>query len=106
MSKPVHVDRADCQIRPTTRRKLLAGGAATCLSVAFGRAWGEDAASHHERSLIEAVDLIELHGRYTDAAGRPVNDTRDIHVRANDWFSVDFTRPAPAEPQAMPPAVP
>ncbi len=40
--------------------------------------------------------------RYTDASGQPVNDTRDIHVRANDWFSVDFTRPAPAAPPAPP----
>jgi uncharacterized protein (TIGR03000 family) len=44
--------------------------------------------------------------RYTDAAGRPIDDTRDINVRANDWFSVDFTRPAPTQPQAMPPATP
>ena len=35
MSKPVHVDRADCQIRPTTRRKLLAGGAAHVLFKPF-----------------------------------------------------------------------
>jgi uncharacterized protein (TIGR03000 family) len=30
------------------------------------------------------------------AAGKPVVDRREIHVGANDWFMVDFTRPAPA----------
>ncbi len=35
--------------------------------------------------------------RYTGPDGRPVNDTRDINFRANDWFTIDFTRPAPAE---------
>jgi uncharacterized protein (TIGR03000 family) len=35
--------------------------------------------------------------RYKDANGKQVVDTRPIHVRANDWFSIDFTRPAPAE---------
>jgi hypothetical protein len=29
--------------------------------------------------------------------GKPVNDRRLIHVRANDWFRIDFTRPAPPE---------
>src|SRR5262249_56495032 len=33
--------------------------------------------------------------RYRDAAGKLVNDKRAIQVRANDWFSVDFTRPEP-----------
>jgi uncharacterized protein (TIGR03000 family) len=36
--------------------------------------------------------------RYTDANGKAVTDKRVIHVRANDWFRVDFTRPAPPEP--------
>jgi uncharacterized protein (TIGR03000 family) len=40
--------------------------------------------------------------RYTDANGKPVNDTRTIHVRANDWFRIDFTRPAPPEPLPRP----
>jgi uncharacterized protein (TIGR03000 family) len=40
--------------------------------------------------------------RYTDAGGKPVNDTRTIHVRANDWFRIDFTRPAPPEPLPRP----
>ncbi len=46
--------------------------------------------------------------RYTNAAGTPVEDTRDIAFQANDWFSIDFTRPAPRPtaplPQAAPPA--
>jgi uncharacterized protein (TIGR03000 family) len=41
--------------------------------------------------------------RYTDASGKAVNDTRDIHVRANDWFSIDFTQPPPANPPNAPP---
>ena len=41
--------------------------------------------------------------RSTDAQGKAVEDTRDIRFRANDWFSVDFTRPPPV-PQAPPPA--
>ncbi len=40
--------------------------------------------------------------RYTGADGKPVSDRRVIHVRANDWFSVDFTRPAPPEPLPAP----
>jgi uncharacterized protein (TIGR03000 family) len=40
--------------------------------------------------------------RYTDANGKPVNDQRVIHVRANDWFRIDFTRPAPPEPAPAP----
>jgi hypothetical protein len=35
--------------------------------------------------------------RYTDANGKPVNDARAIHVRPNDWFRIDFTKPAPPE---------
>ncbi len=35
--------------------------------------------------------------RYTNAAGKAIEDTRPIHVRANDWFRIDFTRPAPPE---------
>ena len=43
--------------------------------------------------------------RHTDAAGKVVEDTRDIHFQANDWFAIDFTRPAPplsAPPMPMP----
>jgi uncharacterized protein (TIGR03000 family) len=40
--------------------------------------------------------------RYTDSTGRPVDDTRPIHVGANDWFTVDFTRPAPPERVPVP----
>jgi uncharacterized protein (TIGR03000 family) len=44
--------------------------------------------------------------RSTDPAGRPVDDRRPIRVRANDWFSIDFTRPAPVEPPPVPPQGP
>jgi uncharacterized protein (TIGR03000 family) len=44
--------------------------------------------------------------RIPGPGGKAVNDERTIYVRANDWFSIDFTRPAPAEPPAMPPASP
>jgi uncharacterized protein (TIGR03000 family) len=42
--------------------------------------------------------------RSTGADGRPVNDTRDIRVHANDWSSIDFTRPAPPEARRVAPA--
>jgi len=42
--------------------------------------------------------------RYRGADGKLVEDRRDVRVRANDWFAIDFTRPAPAAPPAMPPA--
>jgi uncharacterized protein (TIGR03000 family) len=32
------------------------------------------------------------------ATGKPVVDRREIHVGANDWFQIDFTKPAPANP--------
>lgn len=45
--------------------------------------------------------------RYPGPDGQPVNDTRQIFVRPNDWFSVDFTRPAPSDqPPVMPPVSP
>lgn len=40
--------------------------------------------------------------RYNDANGKAVTDKRVIHVRANDWFRIDFTRPAPPEPLPAP----
>lgn len=40
--------------------------------------------------------------RYPDADGKAVTDRRVIHVRANDWFRVDFTRPPPPEPLPAP----
>ena len=43
--------------------------------------------------------------RYTDAAGKPVEDKRGIQVRANDWISIDFTRPPPtSKPTPLPTA--
>ncbi len=52
---------------------------------------------------------------YRAPDGRMVDETRPIHVRANDWWTVDFTRPAPKTSEAgtappsgkpMPPALP
>jgi uncharacterized protein (TIGR03000 family) len=44
--------------------------------------------------------------RYSDPQGKPVDDTREIRFQANDWFVIDFTRPAPpmAQPAFEPPA--
>jgi len=36
--------------------------------------------------------------RYFNADGKGITDRRLIHVRANDWFRLDFTHPAPPEP--------
>jgi uncharacterized protein (TIGR03000 family) len=44
--------------------------------------------------------------RYTDAKGKVVNDTRDIRFQADDWFSIDFTRPAPLPPAPAAPQLP
>jgi uncharacterized protein (TIGR03000 family) len=38
--------------------------------------------------------------------GRATDETREIRVRANDWWSIDFTRPAPRMPPAGAPAGP
>lgn len=40
--------------------------------------------------------------RYPGTDGKPVTDSRIIHVRANDWFRIDFTQPAPPEPLPAP----
>lgn len=42
--------------------------------------------------------------RYSDGKGQPVDDTREIRFQANDWFTIDFTRPAPPPAAAAPPA--
>jgi uncharacterized protein (TIGR03000 family) len=39
--------------------------------------------------------------RHMDANGKTVDDVRDIRFQANDWFSIDFTRPAPG-PMPLP----
>ena len=44
--------------------------------------------------------------RYTDAKGKQVEDVRDIHFQANDWFAIDFTRPAPPPAATAPPPMP
>jgi uncharacterized protein (TIGR03000 family) len=38
--------------------------------------------------------------RYFNSAGKPIDDARLIHVRANDWFRIDFTQPAPPQQPA------
>jgi uncharacterized protein (TIGR03000 family) len=49
----------------------------------------------------------EVTVRYTAPSGKVVTDRRLIEVRANDWFRIDFTRPAPTrEPPLAPPANP
>lgn len=40
--------------------------------------------------------------RRLDADGKSLSDRRVIHVHANDWFRIDFTRPAPPEPLPQP----
>jgi uncharacterized protein (TIGR03000 family) len=41
--------------------------------------------------------------RTRDAKGQVVDDTRDIRFQADDWFGIDFTRPAPPPgPQTAP----
>lgn len=40
--------------------------------------------------------------RYTDAAGKAIDDARTIYVRANDWFRIDFTKPPPPETPRQP----
>jgi uncharacterized protein (TIGR03000 family) len=42
--------------------------------------------------------------RYMDAKGKTIEDTRTIRFQPNDWFSIDFTRPAPQQPAAPLPA--
>jgi uncharacterized protein (TIGR03000 family) len=44
--------------------------------------------------------------RYTDAQGKAVEDARDISFRANDWFSIDFTRPQPQQQVPANPLLP
>jgi uncharacterized protein (TIGR03000 family) len=42
--------------------------------------------------------------RYADASGKVVDETRAIRFQADDWFTIDFTRPAPPQGTAPPPA--
>jgi uncharacterized protein (TIGR03000 family) len=41
--------------------------------------------------------------RYPDASGKIIDDTREIRFQADDWFTIDFTRPAPPQGAAPPP---
>jgi uncharacterized protein (TIGR03000 family) len=42
--------------------------------------------------------------RYADASGKVADDTREIRFQADDWFAIDFTRPAPPPGTAPAPA--
>jgi uncharacterized protein (TIGR03000 family) len=46
--------------------------------------------------------VYEITVRYSDSRGNVVDDTRDIRFGADDWFSIDFTRPAPPAPLPLP----
>jgi hypothetical protein len=35
--------------------------------------------------------------RYKTAAGKEIDETRSIKVKANDWWKVDFTVPPPSK---------
>jgi L-rhamnonate dehydratase len=85
---------------PNTRRSFLASGAATVLMTPFAarsfattsRA-GTAPGAPGEVLEIEAVELIELHGRYTEEAG--VNGQRQV----NPEDVYDSLRPAPYKDQ-------
>jgi L-alanine-DL-glutamate epimerase-like enolase superfamily enzyme len=57
-----------------TRREFLTSGSAACLTLAVPPAFADPAPAP---AKIEAVELIELHGRYTDAAG--VNGQQQVN---------------------------
>ncbi len=69
-----------------TRREFLTSGSAACLTLAVAPAFADPAPTP---AKIEAVELIELHGRYTDAAG--VNGQQQV----NPLDVYDSLRPAP-----------
>jgi L-alanine-DL-glutamate epimerase-like enolase superfamily enzyme len=69
-----------------TRREFLTSGSAACLTLAVAPAFADPAPAP---AKIEAVELIELHGRYTDAAG--VNGQQQV----NPLDVYDSFRPAP-----------
>ena len=72
----------------TTRREFMTSGSAACLTLAVAPAFADPAPAP---AKIEAVELIELHGRYTDAAG--VNGQQQV----NPLDVYDSLRPAPYE---------
>ena len=47
----------------------------------------------HAGSLPRPADLLAMSEARQD--GKPVDDTRSITVKANDKWSVDFTKPEP-----------
>ena len=68
------------------RREFLTAGSAACVTLACGHAFAVTAPT---QAKIETVELIELHGRYTDAAG--VNGQQQV----NPLDVYDDLRPAP-----------
>ena len=83
----------------STRRSFLASSAATLLMTPFARSFAATARSGTasvapgEVLRIEAVELIELHGRYTEEAG--VNGQHQV----NPEDVYDNLRPAPYKDQ-------
>jgi L-rhamnonate dehydratase len=79
----------------SSRRRFLASGAATLFITPFApAAWpGTSTVAPGEVLEIEAVELIELHGRYMDEAG--VNGQRQV----NPEDVYDSLRPAPYHDQ-------
>jgi L-rhamnonate dehydratase len=71
-----------------TRREFLTDGSAACVTLACGHAFAATATAPAP-ARIETVELIELHGRYTDAAG--VNAQQQV----NPLDVYDELRPAP-----------
>jgi len=69
-----------------TRREFLTSGSAACVTLAVAPAFADPAPTP---AKIEAVELIELHGRYTDAAG--INGQQQV----NPLDVYDSFRPAP-----------
>lgn len=87
--KSSHCPLAFPSFRRWSRRGFLARGAATLLMTPFARSFGVTTAASAEVLKIEAVELIELHGRYTDEAGvnaQPQVNPEDVY---------DNLRPAP-----------
>ena len=78
--------------RPS-RRSFLTGAAAACLTMTSGRSFAEAGTTPDQVLKIEAVELVELHGRYTDTAG--VNGQQQV----NPEDVYDSLRPAPYRDQ-------
>ncbi len=80
-------------VRRLGRRSFLAGTAAACLTMALRKSFAEAGATPGQVLKIEAVELVELHGRYTDTAG--INGQQQV----NPEDVYDSLRPAPYRDQ-------